>query len=47
MLSSYDDTLVGSSMSTGHSAKQVASDSEKAHLYQCFNSEQEYIFTVY
>ena len=30
--SSYD-RLVGSSMSTGHSAKKVASGSEKAHLY--------------
>lgn len=30
--SSYD-RLVGSSMSTEHSAKKVASGSEKAHLY--------------
>lgn len=33
VLSSYYNSLLGSSMATGHSAKQVASSSEKAHLY--------------
>lgn len=40
MLNSCYDSLVGSSMSTGCSDKQVASGSEKAHLYQCFNLDQ-------